>query len=402
MENRLMPKTGDELSPLGFGCMRLPGNGMSVNEKEAIRQIRYAADKGVNYFDTAWPYHSGNSEVILGKALKEGYREKVKIADKLPHWLCKKRDDMDYYLDEQLKRLDVEQIDYYLIHMLDGDSWKKNVEMGIVDFMDKAKSSGKIKNIGFSFHGQKDDFKTIIDGYDWQFCQIQFNILDETAQAGLDGLKYAWSKEIGVIIMEPLRGGVLANKLPKEVEALYKQSRPERSNADWALRWVWNHPGVITVLSGMNTIQMIDENIRIASESGWEKMSEEELATVQAGADKFRSLQKVPCTACQYCMPCPRGVNIPQAFASYNSKYLFNEGFMSRALYLVQLSDIQKGRSNALASQCVGCGLCMKHCPQGIQIPTELKKVEKEFEGLFTRPLKFLLRAGLSMGSRKD
>ncbi len=398
---RRMPKTGDELSILGFGCMRLPGSAGRVNEVEAIRQIRYAIDKGVNYLDTAWPYHNGNSEVVLGKALKDGYREKVKIADKLPHWLCRKREDMDYYLDEQLSRLDVKQIDYYLIHMLDGSTWKKALDMGVIDFMDRARASGKIAHIGFSFHGPRDDFKTVIDGYDWEFCQIQYNILDEHAQAGIEGLEYARSKDIGVIVMEPLRGGALAGQLPKEVEAVYRKNHSGRSNADWALRWIWNHPGIITVLSGMNSMEQLDENLEIASEAHIESMSREETDTVSSAAETFRSLMKVPCTGCQYCMPCPQAVDIPSAFSFYNQKYLFKQGFMSRAVYLLQHGTIQ-GRKPSLASQCVECGLCMKHCPQGIQIPGELRKVEKEFEGLFTGALNFVLKAVLSAGRRKE
>jgi predicted aldo/keto reductase-like oxidoreductase len=398
---REMPKTGDKLSILGFGCMRLPGSAARVNEEEAIRQIRYAVDQGVNYLDTAWPYHNGNSEVVLGKALKDGYRERVKVADKLPHWLCEKREDMDYYLDEQLKRLDLEQIDYYLIHMLDGGTWRKALDMGVVDFMDRAKASGKIAHIGFSFHGPREDFKTVVDGYDWEFCQIQYNILDEHAQAGIEGLVYARSKDIGVIIMEPLRGGALAGKLPKEVEAVYRKADADRSNADWALRWIWNHPGIITVLSGMNSMDQIDENLKIASEADIHSMSTVETDTVSTAAETFRNLMKVPCTGCQYCMPCPKGVNIPSAFTFYNQKYLFKQGFMSRAMYLLQHGTIQ-GREPSLASQCVACGLCMKHCPQSIQIPSELKTVEREFEGFFTKPINFMIRAGLSAGRRKE
>ena len=399
---REMPKTKDQLSILGFGCMRLPSSGTRVNEEEAIRQIRYAIDKGVNYVDTAWPYHNGSSEVILGKALKDGYREKVKVADKLPQWMCRSREDMDRYLDAQLERLDAAVIDYYLIHSLDGAAWERNLELGILDFMDKAKASGKVRNVGFSYHGGREDFVEIIDSYDWDFCQIQFNILDEHAQAGVEGLEYARSKGIGVIIMEPLRGGVLANKLPGEVEKVYRNADEKRSNVEWALRWVWNHPGVITVLSGMNSVEQIEENIKIAETAEVESLSEGELSTVKNAAEGFRSLMQVPCTACNYCMPCPKGVNIPLAFSFYNNKSLFKQGFMSRAMYLFQLDDVQAGRKPALASQCVGCGLCMSHCPQKINIPGELKKVEREFEGrLTTKPLKFLLRTAMTRGQVK-
>lgn len=397
---RTMPKTNDNLSILGYGCMRLPGGQMKVDEKTAIEQIRYAIDKGINYMDTAWPYHNGKSEEVLGKALKDGYRDKVKIADKLPHWLCKTREDMDYYLDTQLQRLDDTVIDYYLIHALDLESWKKAKSLGIIDFMDKAKQSGKITNAGFSFHGLKDDFKKIIDDYDWDFCQIQFNILDEHFQAGVEGLNYAYSKNIGVIIMEPLRGGTLAGKLPDAVEKIYKTAPTRRTNVAWALRWIWNHPGVICILSGMNEIKHIDENISIAEKAEVGSLSDEELDIVKKAAQTFRNLMQLPCTGCQYCMPCPKNVNIPSAFTFYNNKYLFKQGFLSRALYLMQLGDMQR-RKPALASQCVDCGVCMKHCPQNINIPGELKKVKKEFEGFFTKPLKFLINMALSQGKRK-
>jgi predicted aldo/keto reductase-like oxidoreductase len=397
---REMPKTGDSLSILGFGAMRLPGSRMSVDEKEAIRQIRYSIDNGINYLDTAWPYHNGKSEVVLGKALKDGYREKVKVADKLPIWLCKTREDMDYYLDEQLKRLDVDVIDYYLIHALEGVTWEKAVKLGVVDFMDKAKESGKIVNIGFSFHGPREDFRNIIDGYDWDFCQIQYNILDRNHQAGIEGLEYARSKDIGVIVMEPLRGGLLAGKLPGEVEKIYRGVRADWSNVEWALRWIWSHPGVITVLSGMNAIEQIDENIRIAGTAEPDSLSGEELKTVDNAAETFRSLMKVPCTSCQYCMPCPAKVNIPSAFHFYNNKHLFKQGLYSRIFYLMLHGEVQ-GREPTLASQCVECGKCLEHCPQNIDIPTELKNIEKEFEGFWAGPMTFLMKMMFSRGRRK-
>lgn len=398
---REMPKTGDKISILGFGCMRLPGGQMNPGEKESIEQIRYAIDQGVNYLDTAWPYHNGKSEVILGKALKNGYREKVKVADKLPHWYCKNIEDMNHYLDIQLDRLDESFIDYYLIHNLDYTSWTKAKESGVFDFIRQAKEAGKIINIGFSFHGPREDFKKIIDDYDWDFCQIQFNILDKTFQAGIEGLEYAYSKNIGVVAMEPLRGGSLAGKLPDAVEKIYKTSPVKRTNVEWALRWVWNHPGVITVLSGMNKMEHIKENIRIASEAEIHSLSEAELETIDSAADTFRSLMKVPCTACQYCQPCPKNVDIPSAFHFYNNKYLFKQGFISRSLYLIQTGGFQE-KAPALASQCIQCGKCVKECPQNIDIPAELNKVEKEFEGkLTTRPMMWLMKTALQRGARK-
>lgn len=399
---RTMPKTGDTLSILGFGCMRLPGNQMTVNEPEAIAQIRYAIDNGINYVDTAWLYHSGKSEAVLGKALRNRYREKVKVADKLPHWLCRSQQDMDHYLNEQRKRLDVEVIDYYLLHALDGTSWNTAKGNGAIDFLKKAKADGRIVNAGFSFHGKREDFKRIIDDFDWEFCQIQFNILDKQFQAGIEGLEYARSKDIGVIIMEPLRGGSLAGKLPADVERVYRKASSDRSNAEWALRWVWNHPGVVTVLSGMNDKKQIAENIRIAETAEIGSLSGDELQAVDDAAAAFRRLMKIPCTACQYCMPCPVHVDIPSAFHFYNNKYLFKQGFMSRALYFMQLGGMQE-KKPALASQCVDCGKCLEHCPQGIAIPDELKKVRKDFEGrLTTRPLMFILKHAMSRAATKE
>ncbi len=398
---RTMPKTGDELSILGFGCMRLPGGALRPDEAESIKQIRSAIDRGVNYVDTAWPYHGGKSEVILGKALKGGYRQKVKLADKLPQWLCKSREDMDYYLDAQLERLDDSVIDYYLIHAVDGPTWKKIEGLGVIDFLEKAKADGKIIHAGFSFHGVRDDFKAIVDAYDWDFCQIQFNILDEHNQAGVEGLQYAASKDIGVIIMEPLRGGVLAGKQPREVQKIYDAAPTKRSNAEWALRWIWNHPGIVTVLSGMNNEQHIAENIRIASDAEIGSLTSQETDTVRQAAETFRTVMKVPCTGCQYCMPCPKNINIPLVFSIYNSKHLYGKGLTSKIHYLGFNGGLQ-GKKPGLASQCVGCGLCVKHCPQQIDVPVHMQSVRKEFEGPMTKPLLFLLGKAISMGGRKN
>jgi predicted aldo/keto reductase-like oxidoreductase len=396
---REMPKTGDKLSILGFGCMRLPGGQMSPDEEESIKQIRSSIDRGINYVDTAWPYHGGKSEVILGKALKDGYREKVKIADKLPIWMCHKRDDMDYFLDEQLKRLDVKQIDYYLIHALDGPTWKKAMELGVIDFLDKAKESGKIAHAGFSFHGAREDFKGIIDDYSWEFCQIQYNILDEQVQAGKEGLDYAYSKNIGVIIMEPLRGGMLAGEQPREVQKIYDTAPVKRTNVEWSLRWLWNHEGIITVLSGMNNEDHIAENLKIASEAEIDSLTEEELGIVKSASEAFRKAMKIPCTGCQYCMPCPKGINIPQAFSFYNNKYLFKTGMTNKMMYLMFSGGTQK-RDPGLASQCISCGKCVTHCPQKIDIPAELNNVKNEFEGFMTPVWVWLLDKMISMGGR--
>lgn len=396
-----MPKNNDNLSVLGFGCMRLPGKHGKVDEEKSVELIRYAIDKGVNYVDTAWPYHGGKSEAVLGKALKDGYRQKVKVADKLPIWLCRSREDMDYYFAEQLKRVGVDMFDYYLIHSLEGSSWEKAKQLGVIDFMDKLKESGRALNIGFSFHGARHDFKKIIDEYKWDFCQVQFNILDENDQAGIEGIRYAASKSIGVIVMEPLRGGTLAGKLPAEVEKVYDSAPQKRSNAEWALRWVMDHKEMVTALSGMNDKKQVDENIKAANEAGPGSLTAEELGIVKKAAETFRKLMKVPCTGCQYCMPCPSGVNIAASFTFYNNKYLFNQRFMSRGMYLIQCGGLQ-GKTPALASQCVNCGVCKEHCPQKIDIPAGLLKVKKDFEGFLAKPIIFLLNLMFSAGKRKS
>jgi hypothetical protein len=387
---REVPKNGDKLSTLGYGCMRFPGSTLSIDEKRTIRQIRMAIDGGVNYVDTAWPYHNGKSEVILGKALKDGYREKVKIADKLPHWMCASAAEMEDKLDIQLKRLDVEFIDYYLIHNLDGTSWTKCKEHGVIEFLEKAKKDKKIINTGFSFHGSTEDFNPIVDAYDWEFCQIQYNILDEFNQAGRSGLEYAASKNLAVIVMEPLRGGSLARKLPDAVKAVYDKSAVRRSNVQWALKWILDHKEVTCVLSGMNEEDHIKENLYIAETSPSGCLSEEERTIVKEAGETYRQIQKVPCTACQYCMPCPAKVNIPMVFSYYNGFHLFKER-QNWIQYLAFLGGAM-GRTGGLASQCTKCGACVKKCPQHIDIPAEMTKVESEFEGFFSRIILKLIR----------
>ncbi|HPR97488.1 MAG TPA: aldo/keto reductase [Thermotogota bacterium] len=398
---RQMPSNGDRLSALGFGCMRLPTRGGRIDKAEAMKQIRYAIDNGVNYIDTAWPYHGGNSEKFLGEALADGYREKVKLATKLPQFLCKSREDMYNFFDKQLGKLNVEVIDYYLIHMLNGVAWEQMKGLGIKEFIDDIRAKGQIRHIGFSFHGPKDDFPRIVDDYDWDFCQIQYNILDENNQAGKSGLRYAASKGLGVIIMEPLLGGNLAGELPKQVKAHYDKADEKRSNVEWALKWVWNHPEVTVVLSGMNTMEQVSENIRIASETPPDSLTEKEVGILRKAADTYLSLRKIPCTGCRYCMPCPVGVDIPTAFELYNNRYLFNKRLTNRMLYLMRLGGIMAGEKPHLVSQCVSCGKCKQVCPQGINIPEELKKVQKEFEGPLGKVVMTLGRAYMNRGKKK-
>lgn len=376
-----MPKNGDRLSALGFGAMRLQMlEDGTVDAPRAIAQIRTAVDNGVNYIDTAYPYLGGQSEVIVGKAIRDGYREKVKIATKLPRWLVEKPADMDRLLDEQLKKLDIDQIDYYLVHALDGGTWDKMVELGIADFLDRAVADGRIGNAGFSFHGVGDDFIRIVDAYPWVFCQIQYNFLDTQNQAGTRGLKYAAEKGLGVIIMEPLRGGNISLPVPPpEVQEIWDSAEVRRSPVEWALRWVWNAPEVTVVLSGMNEEEHIRQNLAIAGEAAASSLTEAELDLVGKAAAKYGELMAVPCTGCGYCVPCPVGVRIPLCFEKLNHLHLFKDEMVAKYQYAVLLSDTMSGNSG-YASQCVECGECLEKCPQHIDIPEVLKQVVDELE----------------------
>jgi predicted aldo/keto reductase-like oxidoreductase len=374
MQYRTVPKNGDKLSVLGFGCMRLPLKGEAIDEERAIKQIRYAIDNGVNYVDSAPPYHGGESEKVLGKALSNGYRQKVKVATKLSPFLLNKPEDMQKMLNTQLQKLQTDHIDYYLLHGLDETFWKKLQGFGALKFVQKAQADGKVVNVGFSFHGTQQTFKEIIQANDWAMCQIQYNFLDEHLQAGTEGLKYAASQKLAVMVMEPLRGGALAGKLPSEVEQLYENAKIQRSPAEWALRWVWNHPEVTVVLSGMNQKKQITENIKTAKTALPNAMTAEELAVVKKAAQAYRRLVKVPCTGCQYCMPCPNGVNIPGNFNVYNDYCMFGNQQSSRGMYEMLLRGRLSGKRSD-AALCQECGKCVERCPQHILIPQKLKEV---------------------------
>jgi hypothetical protein len=380
MQYRTVPKNGDKLSALGFGTMRLPLREQNVDEERAIKQIRYAIDNGVNYVDSAPPYHNGESERVLGKALLDGYRRKVKIATKLTPFLLNKAEDMDKMLNMQLIKLQTGHIDYYLLHGLEEDFWKKLLGFGALEFLEKAKADGKIINIGFSFHGSFKTFKEIIEAYDWTMCQIQYNFLDEKIQAGTEGLKYAASKKLAVMVMEPLRGGALAGKIPNEVKQLYDNAKIQRSPAEWGLRWVWNHPQVTVALSGMNDEKQVAENIKIAETALPGSMKADELATIKNVAESYRRLTKVQCTGCEYCLPCPSGVNIPANFRIYNDYYMFGEEQQSRAIYGMMLMGGFGGKRSD-ASLCKECKKCVERCPQHIAIPEQLKLVSNDLGG---------------------
>jgi hypothetical protein len=378
---RTMPKNGDRLSVLGFGCMRLPAKEGRIDEQRATRQVRYAIDAGVNYIDTAWPYHAGESESFLGRALADGYREKVRLATKLPSFLAEKPEDLDRFLNTQLSKLKTDHIDYYLLHTLTGALWDHLETLGVRDFLDRAKSDGRIVNAGFSFHGTAEDFIRIVDAYPWEFCQIQYNFLDEEYQAGTKGLEYAASKGLGVIVMEPLRGGNLGlPEAPPSIAGIWAESPTRRSPAEWALRWVWNHPQVTVVLSGMNEEAHIDENLRLAGRASPGSLTTEELALVKRAAEKYKELMKVGCTGCGYCMPCPAGVAIPACFEVYNKMHLFGNTQEALYMYAMRMSGILRKGSSGYASQCIECGQCLEKCPQHLPIPALLKTVVEELE----------------------
>ncbi len=384
---RKLKKTGEDLSVLGYGCMRVPQKLGRIDEARATRQIRFAIDQGVNYVDTAMIYHMGANEPFLGRALSDGYREKVKLATKLPLSAVKTREDMDRVLGAQLDMLKTDYIDYYLFHGLNGQVWQEMDRLGGRDFMDKAKGDGRIRFAGFSFHGDIDAFKGIVDAYDWDVCLIQYNYLDENNQAGTEGLKYAAARGLGVIVMEPMRGGNLAGRIPPAVQAIWDEAEPRRSPAEWALRWVWNHPEVTVVLSGMNREDHIRENLRIADEAYPDSLSEGELELVGRASDTYRALMKAGCTGCRYCMPCPSGVDIPSCFELHNGAHIFGDKQVARIMYLLRLGGLGESGVSGLASECVACGECEEKCPQDLPVPELLEEVVKDFEGRGTKTI---------------
>ncbi|QUH25874.1 aldo/keto reductase [Serpentinicella alkaliphila] len=382
MNYRVNPRNNDKLSILGFGCMRF-----AKDEKEVEKQIIYAIENGVNYFDTAYIYP--NSEVILGRVLAKGYRERVKVATKMPPYFIKTYEDLDKVFNEELRRLQTDYIDYYFIHMLtDINIWSRLVEIGILKWIDEKKKKGQIINIGFSYHGGREEFIKLIDIYDWEFCMIQYNYLDENNQAGKNGLEYATSKGLPVMIMEPLRGGRLVTSLPKEVYQVFENAHAKRSPAEWALRWIWNHPEVTTVLSGMNSQEMIEENIKAASEVRANSFTEQDFELFKKVRQILNEKIQIPCTGCNYCLPCPKGVDIPTCFSCYNDRIIEGK-IMAVGKYIMNTSLKTKANN---ASLCSKCGICEKHCPQKISIREELSKVTKSMEGFYYKPARFFIK----------
>lgn len=401
MQYRVVPKNGDKLSILGYGCMRLPVRMQSINEKLAEKQMMYALDRGVNYFDTAYPYHNRKSEPFLGKVIsKNNCRNKIKLATKLPHWMTGSKAEMDDILDEQLAKLQTDRIDYYLVHALNGELWEAAKSNGVIEFLDDALKKGKIINAGFSFHGLSEEFNGIVDDYDWTFCQIQYNFLDTQNQAGTAGLKYAASKNMAVMIMEPLRGGNLAKTPPPSVRDIWARAEHKKTPVAWSLSWIWNHPEATVVLSGMNNDHHIKENIKLAETALPGAFSEKETHLVEEAAAEFRKVMRVGCTGCQYCMPCPAGVNIPSCFDSYNSKHAFKDK-TAKMMYLFQNGGIVTDKPS-LASRCVQCEKCLEKCPQQLPIPELLDEVQADMEGFLTKPMIWLGKRMMKVRKKRE
>jgi uncharacterized protein len=381
MRYRTAGKTGQSLSILGFGCMRLPVIGAKahlIDEEKAQAMVDYAIRSGINYFDTAYVYHSevpfqaGISEVFLGKALKP-VRQKVRLATKLPSWYIESRADMDRFLDHQLVRLQTDHIDFYLVHSLTGELWTKLRPLGIREFLDAAIADGRIRHAGFSFHDEALAFRPIVDAYDWSFCQIQYNFMDEDYQAGRAGLEYAAGKGLGVIIMEPLRGGGLARQVPDDIQAVWNKAGVKRTPAEWALRFVWNRPEVSVVLSGMSTLDQMQENVRIAKHGLANSLTSVELALIREAKAIYQAKTRVNCTSCGYCLPCPHGVNIPANFLQLNNLSIYRDQGSAEFFYFHILKEDQR------ASNCEECGHCEDLCPQHIPIRNRLKEVVEAF-----------------------
>ena len=382
-------KKGSELSMLGYGCMRFTKKGNSIDIDKAEREIMAAYRAGVNYYDTAYIYPG--SEAALGEILERNHiRDKVNIATKLPQYLIRNSKGLNKYFDEELSRLKTDHVDYYLMHHLtDVEMWEKLKKVGIEEWIKEKKASGQIRNIGFSYHGNSDNFIKILNDYDWDFCQIQYNYLDEVTQAGVKGLKAAAEKGIPVVIMEPLRGGKLVNMLPEKAKKLFAEDEHGWKPAEWAFRWLYNQPEVTVVLSGMNSLRMVKENCKTASEMKAGSLTEQDFKLLERVKAAIKENEKVGCTGCRYCMPCPKGVDIPGTFACYNTMY--TEGKSEGRFQYAQTVGLTK--EPAFATQCVGCGKCEQHCPQGIPIREKLKEADKEL-----RP--FVYKAGINVARK--
>ena len=400
MKYRQFGSTGFQVSALGLGCMRLPTQRLRIQKidvPKAIQLIREAVDRGVNYLDTGWPYHLGESERVLGDALTDGYRKRVHLVTKLPMFLVGKASDFDRFLDRQLDKLKTDYLDTYLFHGLNSGGFDKLKRLGLMEKMVQARDDGRIRHIGFSFHDTLPVFKSIVDFYDWDVVQIQYNYMDTAVQATTEGVKYAASKKMAVVVMEPLKGGKLADP-PAEAVQVMKDSEIERTPVDWALQYLWNMPEVSVVLSGMGSIRMLEDNCDSADTSGVNSLGTHELDTINRLTEIFRESILVPCTACQYCMPCPEGVNIPGNFAVLNNVYaeksLVRRWMVKRSYKKMAKNkkELDVDQSNGKATMCTECLACIPKCPQSIHIPEELKNVDpvvrhgKKTEGMLADP----------------
>ena len=385
MKYRRFGRLDWEVSALGFGAMRLPvigGDRSRIDEAEAIRMIRYAIDHGVNYIDTAYPYHGGNSEILVGKSLKDGYREKVRIATKMPIGRVDSPEDLDRIFNDQLRKLQTDRIDFYLLHGLNKERWLKTLDLNVLDWAEKLMDEGKIGYFGFSFHDEFEVFKEIIDGYDkWTFCQIQYNYIDTESSKrtpGTQGLKYAASRGLAVVVMEPIAGGMLAIPPPPEIQAIWDEAEIKRTPAEWALQWVWNHPEVSVALSGMSTMQQVIENVEAASRSGPNMLTEKELQIISRVREKYLQYGFIGCTGCRYCMPCSQGVGIPEILALYN-EYLRRRGDREGQSEIVnKYPEVIPPEKRA--KLCIKCRECEEKCPQRLPIPELLTKAARIFE----------------------
>ncbi len=371
-------KKGNDLSILGYGCMRFSKKGNQIDIEKTEKEIMAAFKAGVNYYDTAYIYPG--SEAALGEILERNkIREKVNIATKLPQYLINNGKGLDKYFSEELSRLRTTYVDYYLMHHLtDVEMWEKLKRVGILDWIKQKKEAGEIRNIGFSYHGNTENFITILNDYDWDFCQVQYNYLDEVTQAGVKGVKAAAQKGIPVVIMEPLRGGKLVNMLPEKAKKLFADNQHGWSPAEWAFRWLYNQPEITVVLSGMNSLQMVEENIKTASEMKAGDFTEEDFELLEKVKQAIKEKEKVGCTGCRYCMPCPKGVDIPGIFACYNTMYI--ESKREGRFQFAQTVGLTK--EPAFATQCIECGKCEQHCPQNIPIREKLKEADKALRPL--------------------
>ena len=376
MQYRQFGKLDWKVSALGFGAMRLPvidKDQANVDEPEAIWMIRYAIDHGVNYLDTAYAYHGGNSERIVGRALKDGYRAKMKLATKMPVRMVESADDFDRIFNEQLERLQTDKVDFYLLHGLNGRSWPQVRDMGVLRWAEDKMATGRFDYFGFSFHDDLAAFKEIVDAYDWTMCQVQYNYMDIETQAGREGVEYAANKGLGVVVMEPLRGGKLANQ-SESVIKVWDSASLKRSPAEWALLWVLNQPEASLALSGMSTMEQVVENVAVTSRSAPGILTDEELALYERVKEAYQGLNPIPCTSCGYCLPCPSGVEISTIFQLYNEAMMYDDPRTGRFRYRGP-GGLEEGQR---ADQCTECDECVDACPQEIPIPEWLKKVHEE------------------------